>query len=114
VNHTLLSDIATCLAKHGVAAGAYLDVADAALVTGDNLAALGPTLFISRLPATSNACGRLIAEAVAHNTWEEVGVLAPTKPTTHRPAKSCKAYEGKVTLYGTPYRAVVVHASVQD
>jgi hypothetical protein len=47
-----LSDIATFLAQHGVAPGAYISVADAALVTEANLAALGDTLFISRLPAT--------------------------------------------------------------
>jgi hypothetical protein len=51
---------------------------------------------------------------VAHNTWEEVGVLAHTKPTAHRPVTSYKASEGQVTLYGTPYRAVVVHSSTQD
>ena len=114
VNNTLLSNIATFLAQHGVAPGAYIYVADAALVTEDNLAALGDTLFITRLPATYSACGRLIAEAVAHNTWEEVGVLAHTKPTKHRPVTSYKAYEGEVTLYGTTYRAVVVHSSAQD
>jgi transposase len=114
VNNTLLSDIATFLAKHGVAPGAYIYVADAALVTEDNLTALGDTLFITRLPATYNAGGRLIAEAVAHDTWEEIGVLAHTKPTKHRPVTSYKAYEGQVTLYGTPYRAVVVHSSAQD
>ena len=114
VNNTVLSNIATFLGKHGVAPGAYIYVADAALVTEDNLAALGDTLFITRLPATYNECGRLIAEAVAHNTWEEVGVLAHTKPTKHRPATSYQAYEGEVTLYGTPYRAVVLHSSAQD
>jgi transposase len=114
VNNTLLSEIAAFLAKHGVAPGAYIYVADAALVTEDNLAALGDTLFISRLPATYNECGRIIAEAVAANTWEEVGVLAHTQPTKHRPVTSYKAYEGEVTLYGTPYRAVVMHSSAQD
>jgi transposase len=114
VNHTLLSTIATFLATPGVAPGAYIYVADAALVTEANLAALGDTLFISRLPAIDNECGRLIAEAVAHNTWEEIGVLAHTQPTTHRPATSYKAYEGPVTLSGMPYRAVVVHSSAQD
>src|SRR5436309_13118463 len=114
VNHTLLSNIATFLAKHGVAPGAYSYVADAALVTEDNLAALGDTLFISRLPATYNECGRIIAEAVAHNTWEECGVIASTKPTRHRPATTYKAYEGEVMLYGTSYRAVVIHSSAQD
>jgi transposase len=114
VNNTLLSTIATFLGQHGVAPGAYIYVADAALVTEDNLAALGDTRFITRLPATYNECGRLIAEAVAHNAWEDVGVLAHTKPTKHRPVTSYKASEGQVTLYGTPYRAVVVHSSAQD
>jgi len=114
VHNTLLSDLATFLAPHGVAPGAYIYVADAALVTEDNLTALGDTLFISRLPATSNECGRRIADAVVHNTWEDVGILAHTKPPQHRPATSYKAYEGEVTLYGTPYRAVVVHSSAQD
>src|SRR5215470_11766615 len=114
VNNTVLSNIATFLATHGVAPGAYIYVADAALVTEDNLAALGDTLFITRLPATYNECGRLITEAVAHNAWEEVGVLAHSKPTPHRPGTSYKASEGEVTLYGRPYRAVVVHSSAQD
>src|SRR5712692_5093332 len=114
VNNTLLSNIATFLAKHGVAPGASIYVADAALVTEDNLTALGDTLFITRLPATYNECERLIAEAVAQDTWEEIGRLAHTKPTKHRPATSYKAYEGEVILYGTPYRAVVVHSSAQD
>lgn len=114
VNNTLLSDIATFLAQHGVAPGAYIYVADAALVTEENLTALGDTLFITRLPATYNECGRLIAEAVAHNTWTELGVLAHTQPTPHRPSTAYKAYEGEVTLYGTPYRAVVIHSSAQD
>lgn len=52
VNTTLRSKITTFLATHGVAPGAYIYVADAALVTEDNLAALGDTLFITRLPAT--------------------------------------------------------------
>jgi len=114
VTNTLLSEIATFLAQHGIAPGAYIYVADAALVTEANLAALGDSLFITRLPATYSECGRLIAEAVGHNTWEDVGVLAHTKPTKHRPVTSYKGYEGAVTLYGTAYRAVVVHSSAQD
>src|SRR5262249_33692712 len=114
INNTLLSNIATFLGKHGVAPGAYIYVADAALVTEDNLTALGDTLFITRLPATYSECGRLIAEAVAHNTWEDVGILAHTKPTRHRAGTSYKVAEGEVTLYGTAYRAVVVHSSAPD
>ena len=47
-----MSDIATFLAQHGVAPDASSYVADAALVTEANLATLGDTLFITRLPAT--------------------------------------------------------------
>ena len=85
VHNTVLSDLATFLAQHGVAPGASMDVADAALGTEENLTALGDTLFITRLPATYNACGRLIAEAVAHNTWTALGVIAHTQPTPQRP-----------------------------
>ena len=114
VKNTFLSSSATCLGQHGGAPDAYISMADAALGTEDNLAALGAPLFITRLPATYNECGRLIAKVVAHNTWEEVGVLAHTKPTQHCPVTSSKAAEGEVTLYGTAYRAVVVYASAQD
>ena len=91
VHPTLLSTIATFLAKPGVAPGASSSVAAAALGTEDHLAALGETLCISRWPATSNACGRLIAEAVAHHTWEASGVLAHPQPTPHRPATFSQA-----------------------
>ena len=114
LNTTLLSEIAHLLADHGVQPGAYIYIADAALVTEDNLAALGNTLFITRLPATYSECGRIITEAVAHNQWEEVGVLAQTPPTKHRPGTSYKVTEGEVRLYGKAYRAVVVHSSSQD
>jgi transposase len=65
INTTLLSEIAQLLASHGVAPGAYIYIADTAFVTEDNLKALGPTLFITRLPATYGECERVIAEAVA-------------------------------------------------
>jgi transposase len=114
LNTTLWSEIAQLLARYGVQPGAYIDMADAALVTEDNLAALRDTWFITRFPATSSECGRVIAEAVAHNRWEEVGVLAQTPPTKHRPGTFDTVAEGGVTLYGKAYRAVVVHSSSQD
>jgi hypothetical protein len=89
-------------------------MAAAALVTADNLAALGDTLCITRLPATYSACGRVIAEAVAQKPWEEVGVLAQTPPTKHRPGAFYQVAESGVTLYGKAYRAVVVPSSSQD
>src|SRR5262249_25456121 len=114
LNATLLSEIAQLLAQYGVQPGASISIADAALVTEDNLAALRDTLFITRLPATYSECGRVIAEAVAHNAWEEVGVLAQTPPTQQRPGTCYKVAEASVTLYGKVYRAVVVHSSSQD
>jgi hypothetical protein len=48
VQNTRLAPIATCLGQHGVAPGADLDVADAALVTAAHLAVLGDTRFITR------------------------------------------------------------------
>jgi transposase len=114
LNATLLSEIAQLLAHYGVQRGAYIYIADAALVTEDNLAALGDTLFITRLPATYSACGRVIAEAVVRNHWEEVGVLAQTPPTQHRPGTVYKVAEGAVALYGQAYRAVVVRSSSRD
>jgi transposase len=114
LNTTLLSEIAQLLAQYGVQPGAYIYIADAALVTEDNLTALRDTLFITRLPATYSECGRGIAEAVAHNRWEVVGVLAQTPPTKHRPGTFYKVAEARVTLYGKEYRAVVVHSSSQD
>jgi len=114
LNTTLLSEIAQLLAHYGVQPGAYIYIADAALVTEDNLAALRDTLFITRLPATYSECERVIAEAVAHNAWEEVGVLAQTPPTKRRPGTFYKVVERSVTLYGQVYRAVVVHSSSQD
>jgi len=114
LNTTLLSEIAQLLACHGVTPGAYIYIADAALVTEDNLAALGDTWFITRLPATYSECTRVIGEAVARNQWEEVGVLAQTPPTKHRPGTCYKVAEDVVTLYGKTYRAVIVHSSNQD
>src|SRR5688500_9049994 len=113
LNTTLLSEIAQLLADDGVQPGAYIYIADSALVTEDNLRALRDTWFITRLPATYSECGRVIEEVVARNQWEEVGVLAQTQPTRHRPGTVYKVAEGSVTLYGKPYRAVVVHSSSQ-
>ena len=113
LNTTLLSEIAQLLADYGVQPGAYIYIADSALVTEDNLTALRDTWFITRLPATYSECGRVIEEVVARNQWEEVGVLAQTQPTRHRPGTVYKVAEGSVTLYGKPYRAVVVHSSSQ-
>jgi transposase len=103
LNTTLLSELARLLADYGVQPGAYIYIADSALVTEDNLAALRDTFFITRLPATYSECGRIIAETVAGNQWEEVGGLAQTQPTKHRPGTYYKVAEGSVTLWFMSY-----------
>ena len=108
------SALARLLADSGGQPGASIAIADAALGTEDNLTALRDTFFITRFPATESACGRIIAEPVARNHWEEVGGRAPTQPTKHRPGTCSTVAEGSVTFYGQPYRAVVVHSSSQD
>ena len=75
LNTTLLSEITQRLACYGVQPGAYISIADAALVTADNLAALRDTFFITRLPATYSECGRVIAEAVARNRMSARGSM---------------------------------------
>ena len=59
-----------------------------------------PFFFTSRLPATYNECGRVIAEAEEKDEWEDIGVLAETKPTKNRPAAYYKSYENEVELLG--------------
>jgi hypothetical protein len=109
-----LSEIAQRLAHDGVQPGAYLSLADAALVTADNLAARGDTVFITRLPAPESDCGRVMAEAVAPNRGTEVGVWAQTPPTRQRPGTFYTVAESSVPFYGKRERAVVVHSSSQD
>src|SRR5262249_13816669 len=100
LNTTLLSEIAQLLAHYGVQPGAYIYIADAALVTEDNPTALGAPFFTPRPPATNSEWGRVIGEAAAHNHGGEVGVLPQTPPPQHRPVTFYKVAEASVTLYG--------------
>lgn len=114
-NNVILSSISKRMAEVGLEAGASVYIADSALITEENLKVMGDALpFISRLPATYSECGRVIAEAVKKDRWDEVGALAQTKPTAHRPATHYKVYDSEVVLYGKTYRAVVVHSSAHD
>jgi len=81
----LLAAIAPRLASPGVAPGASIESADAALVTADHLTALRAPWFRTRFPATSRACARVLEAASARNHWEEGGGLAQTPPTQPRP-----------------------------
>ena len=63
LNTPLLPEIAHNLARHGVLSGAYLYIADAAVVSEDNLAALQRILFITHLPATYCTSSRPVVQA---------------------------------------------------
>ena len=83
-------------------------------MTEKNLDRIGENLFASRLPFTYKECNRVIRDVVGADCWENVGVIAHTKPTKNRPVASYRVSEGKVTLYDKTYRAVVVHSSTHD
>ena len=115
VNNDVLSEISKHMAAHGLGTGAFIYIADSALITKKNLKVMGQDiLFISRLPATYKECDRAIKEAVEKDVWEDLGVIAKTKPTAKRPAAYYKGYETEVMLYGETYRAVVIHSSAHD
>ncbi len=115
LNNELLSQISARMAQCGVAPGAFIYIADAALLTPANLREMGDEiLFISRLPASYHAHGQVIEQVLATNAWEAVGRLAETPASQHRPGAEYRVGEVKVTLYDRCYRAIVVHSSSHD
>ena len=114
LNQTMLQRIGALMREHGLAKGAYVYVADSALVTEENLERMADQLFITRLPMTYDAAKAAIALAVAQGQWEPVGVLAATEPTVNRPAACYRLRELPIRLYERDYRAIVVHSSAHD
>ncbi len=114
INNTLLSRISQHMAKYGLKPGAFVYVADSAMVTQDNLATIGENLFLTRLPFSYNEANRVVSEAIAEDNWEEVGELNETPTTAKRPPARYRITEKTVVLYQKQYRAVVVHSSAHD
>ena len=118
LNNELLGGISKHMTRHGIDPGAFIYVADSAMVTRDNLkqAQKNHIHFLSRLPANFGDCDRVIQQAVAANDdqWSNVGILAKTPATNKRPSAHYRVFETQVSLYGTEYRAVVVHSSSHD
>ena len=112
INHRVLSEVSRHMKAHGVAEQAFIYIADAAMVTQENLAQAG--LFITRLPATYNECERVILRGIAAEQWNDVGRIARTAPSENRPGAYYRVHEERVTLYDKAYRAVVVHSSAHD
>jgi len=115
INNEILTSISKRMAAHGLLPGAFIYIADSAMVTQKNLLAIGETtLFISRLPASYKECLRVIKDAIEKDQWQDLGILSSTKPTVKRPAAHYKAYVSSVELHGKKYRAVVIHSSAHD
>ncbi len=113
-NNVVLSRISSIMARHGLGPGAFVYVADSAMVTEKNLEAVGSNLFVSRLPASYKECERAIGVAVDADQWTPLGTMAETHTTGNRPCALYKAFETTVTLYAKSYRAVVIHSSSHD
>ena len=65
------------MAKHGLGPGAFVYVADSAMITKDNLEAIDDkNKFVSRLSASYSACSKAITKAVDTENWIEIGYLA--------------------------------------
>ena len=85
-------------------------VADSALVTQDNLQAMGDDLqFISHLPENFNLASELIRAAFVKNKWLELGKISPGKKSA-----SYKVQEFTRELYGRRYRFLVVYSNHLD
>jgi len=113
-NNVVLSRISSIMAKHGLGPGAFVYTADSAMVTESNLEAVGPNLFVSRLPANYKECERAICVAVDSDKWIHIGRLSENVTRGNRPCAQYKAFETTVTLYEKTYRAVVIHSSSHD
>ena len=112
VNNAVLTSLSKHMAKHGLGEGAFVYVADAAMVTPGNLAALGENLFITRLPFTYAEAERVVAEAVEEGPWSAGPPPAPSTGT--RKAAAYRLCEKAVTIDERLYRAVVVHSDAGD
>lgn len=113
-NNAMLTRIGAVMARHGLGPGAFVHVADSAMVTRPNLESAGCNRFVTRLPATYAEYSRAISHAVGTGAWEVLGTLAETPAGPGRPNASYKASEARVVLYGKEYRALVVHSSAHD
>jgi transposase len=114
LNNEMLQRIGKLMKAHGLGPGAFVYVADSAMVTQENLLLLNGHRFISRLPANFGVCDQAIQEAVAQDEWSDIRTLQEIAPSAKRPPAQYKAYETTVEIGGSVYRAVVIHSSAHD
>ena len=111
INNAVLTRLSACMARHGLAAGAFVYIADSALVTARNLEVIGENLFITRLPFTYAEAERVVSEALLGGAW----AAAPQAPASaSRKAAAYRVCEMAVTIEKRGYRAIVVHSDAGD
>jgi len=112
INTAVLTNLSKYMAQHGLGEGAFVYVADSAMVTPNNLEALGENLFITRLPFNYKEAERVVLEAVREGNWTEVKTKGQSSGT--RRAAKYRVCDMTVTVAEKRYRAVVVHSDAHD
>jgi transposase len=112
VNNAVLTGLSKHMARHGLGEGAFVYIADAAMVTQKNLEAVGENLFIARLPFTYGEAERVVSEALQEGAWAAAPQQAPL--SAHHKAAAYRVCEMAVTIEERSYRAIVVHSDAGD
>ena len=112
INNAVLTNLSKYMAKHGLGKGAFVYIADSAMVTPKNLEAIGDNLFITRLPFSYNEAERVVLEAVRKGEW--TGVETGVRSSRTRKAAKYRVCDMTVTVAEKSYRAVVVHSDAHD
>jgi transposase len=112
INNAVLTNLSKYMAKHGLGEGAFVYIADSAMVTPQNLEALGNNLFITRLPFSYKEAERVVLEAVRKGEW--TGVETGVRSSRTRRAAKYRVCDMSVTVVEKSYRAVVVHSDAHD
>ncbi len=112
INNAVLTNLSKYMANHGLAEGAFVYIADSAMVTPRNLEGIGGNLFITRLPFNYKETERVVLDAVRKGKWSKVETGIPSSRT--RKATKYRVCDMTVTLGEKSYRAVVVHSDAHD
>ena len=112
INNQTLNNLSKYLAKYGIGEGAFVYIADSAMVTPKNLEAVGNNLFITRLPATYKETERVVVDAVRQGKWSDVETGVPSSGS--RKAAKYRVCEMDATISEKSYRAIVVHSDAHD
>jgi len=112
INNAVLTNLSKYMDRHGLSEGAFVYVADSAMVTPNNLETIGDNLFITRLPFNYKETKRVVLDALREGKWIKVKTKTPSLRT--RKAASYRVCDMNVTLSQKSYRAVVVHSDAHD